>query len=663
MLLMFLLAIMPVLGQDASAAVKKPGTPTITSAEVSSNTVTLNWEKAKKARKYKLFVQTGDEGWKYLKSVKKNRANKKKYSDKLKYRLKKSGMKYRLFVNTNPYEKVITTAGRTYTYQGEYDTTYRFVLRAFNRKKAGKYSAVTVVTTESAPSSDTEPSTDKEEELAEAPGIVSNLTATCEWSESDSTYIITVTWGAATNASQYNVYRSINNAPYTLRRTITGYKYKTKATPGKTYKFKIIAENSDGKTGEPCYVSYTVPTEIPETEKDPTTSEDEKQPSEPESISLSYTRITSSTGTDICVNDTLRFKATILPASADKKVTWSISGNSGHITEEGVCTFDEVGVYTIRATASNGIYAESRINVVDEYNEWPVSSISLREYTFGETCPGEEDIEKPWINGKQTTNDIIHDNEYIVVMASTYPTSSTKLVHWDIENQIGAEIEVRGNRLVVKESVISKEQYRKTLTVRASIDDVEAKDTIKADLQTITISYAELLENKLDPMTARIFLWQDGAGTYADPIKETVDSVTKNCTTDRQKVGRIIEWFNQNISYVTTEGSVGNSLKACWVNKYGVCGDMSLLLAQMFRYANIPAGYYRLSVINHACTVFWLDGKWYTTDGTFYSKDRNIYRSGEEYMTLVSNGISCLDDGVSRLGFNITGGSLTSYLH
>ena len=86
-----------------------------------------------------------------------------------------------------------------------------------------------------------------------------------------------------------------------------------------------------------------------------------------------------------------------------------------------------------------------------------------------------------------------------------------------------------------------------------------------------------------------------------------------------------------------------------------------VLLAQMIRYADIPAGYYSLSLVNHACTVFWLDGEWYTTDGTFYCKGCTIYRSAEEYMTPVSNGISCLSEGISRLGFNIVGGTLYSW--
>ena len=139
--IMLVFAVMPILGQDAYAASKKPGTPKITSAQVSADTVSLKWSKAKNAKKYKVFVQTGADGWKYWKSVKATKKNKKKYSDKLKYKLKKSGKKYKVYKKINPYKLVKTTTARKYTYTGKYSTTYRFVLQAVNGKKMGAYSA------------------------------------------------------------------------------------------------------------------------------------------------------------------------------------------------------------------------------------------------------------------------------------------------------------------------------------------------------------------------------------------------------------------------------------------------------------------------------------------------------------------------------------------
>ena len=149
--IMIVFAFMPILGQDAYAAAKKPGTPKITSAQVNANTVSLQWSKAKNAKKYKVFVQTGADGWKYWKSVKATKQNKKKYSDKLKYKLKKSGKKYKVYKKKNPYKLVKTTTARKYSYKGKYSTTYRFVVRAVNGKKAGNYSAAKAVKTGAKP--------------------------------------------------------------------------------------------------------------------------------------------------------------------------------------------------------------------------------------------------------------------------------------------------------------------------------------------------------------------------------------------------------------------------------------------------------------------------------------------------------------------------------
>ena len=127
------------------AATKTPGKPVISSAKVSGSSVQLTWKKAKNAKTYKVFVQTGADGWKYWKTVKANNKNKKKYSDTLKYKLKKSGKKYKVYKKKNPYKAVKTVKAQKYTYSGKYGATYRFVLQAVNGKKTGKYSAVKTV--------------------------------------------------------------------------------------------------------------------------------------------------------------------------------------------------------------------------------------------------------------------------------------------------------------------------------------------------------------------------------------------------------------------------------------------------------------------------------------------------------------------------------------
>ena len=132
---------------DVQAATKTPAKPIITSAKATDNTVRLTWKKAKNAKKYKVFVQTGKDGWKYWKSVKATKKNKKKYSNTLKYKLKKSGKKYKVYVKKHPYRAVKTTTARSYKYKGKYDTVYRFVVQAVNGKKLSRYSAPKAVRT------------------------------------------------------------------------------------------------------------------------------------------------------------------------------------------------------------------------------------------------------------------------------------------------------------------------------------------------------------------------------------------------------------------------------------------------------------------------------------------------------------------------------------
>ena len=270
---------MPVFTQSAYAATKTPAKVTIKSVTASANHVTVQWGKAKNAKKYKVFVQTGADGWKYWKSVKATKKNKTKYSDKLKYKLKKSGKKYKIYKKKNPYKLVKTTTARKYTYTGKYSTTYRFVLQAVNGKKKGAYSAAKKATTKAKPTpqpadptTTTDPTTPPP---TVAPGKVSNLKA--EFKVVDGTNMIYVTWSAASNATSYDVYRkkgtgaSATNYPSTPNATKTECKYSLKdASNSQVYFFKVIAKNKNGVAGQPVEVSITTPA-APETPTTPTT--------------------------------------------------------------------------------------------------------------------------------------------------------------------------------------------------------------------------------------------------------------------------------------------------------------------------------------------------------------------------------------------------------
>lgn len=124
----------------AQAAAKTPAKPVIMSLAVGGNTVEIYWKKARYAKEYKVFMQTGEDSLKYWKKVKATSKNKKKYSKSLKYVLIKSGKKYKVYKRTNPYVLMGKTSELKYTYTGEYNTLYCFVVQAVNGKKVSKFS-------------------------------------------------------------------------------------------------------------------------------------------------------------------------------------------------------------------------------------------------------------------------------------------------------------------------------------------------------------------------------------------------------------------------------------------------------------------------------------------------------------------------------------------
>lgn len=131
--------------QPAFAVSKATGRPSVKSAEVKDNTVTIKWSKAKKATRYKVYVRTGPNEWKYLKKVKKTAANRKKYSNKINYKITTSGKKYKVYKRANPFRLAATVKNRTYTFEGEYGTSYAFIIRPYAGKTAGTRSKIKAV--------------------------------------------------------------------------------------------------------------------------------------------------------------------------------------------------------------------------------------------------------------------------------------------------------------------------------------------------------------------------------------------------------------------------------------------------------------------------------------------------------------------------------------
>jgi len=148
---------------NAAAKTKTPAKPKFSSVKVNGNDITLKWKKAKYAKYYRVYVQTGDSEWKYWKKVKKTSANKKKYTNKMKYKVKASGKKYKVYKLVNKYKIAVKkTKKLTYTYHGKPGTKYHFILKAINGKKLSKASLTKTATTpeEPAPSDGDQPGPD-----------------------------------------------------------------------------------------------------------------------------------------------------------------------------------------------------------------------------------------------------------------------------------------------------------------------------------------------------------------------------------------------------------------------------------------------------------------------------------------------------------------------
>jgi len=65
------------------------------------------------------------------------------------------------------------------------------------------------------------------------------------------------------------------------------------------------------------------------------------------------------------------------------------------------------------------------------------------------------------------------------------------------------------------------------------------------------------------------------------------NELTKDCTTDAERINVIFEWLNTNIEY--DMGAVYDDMYDALINKRGVCAHYSSLMVQMLRCLNIPS--------------------------------------------------------------------------
>ncbi len=135
----------------ADAAAGSLNAPKITSGKAKGASVTVKWKKAAGAKSYRVYVQTGGHKWEYWKKVSKTTANREKYSDNLKYKLKVSGRKYKVYRQKHTFKVAVkSTKKLTYTYKGKYGKTYRVAIRSVKGKKLSKKASTRKVRTPAA---------------------------------------------------------------------------------------------------------------------------------------------------------------------------------------------------------------------------------------------------------------------------------------------------------------------------------------------------------------------------------------------------------------------------------------------------------------------------------------------------------------------------------
>ena len=138
----------PVVNGQAFAAAKKPAIPkSVTAKEHTDSTdaeklIDVKWKKAKNAKKYQVAMRSAKKKWIKDKTVKKTKANKKKYTKKNKYKVVAKGKKYIVYKYAYKFSILQETTGRfvrvnqTPTWDDlKPNTKYTFAVRSVNGKK------------------------------------------------------------------------------------------------------------------------------------------------------------------------------------------------------------------------------------------------------------------------------------------------------------------------------------------------------------------------------------------------------------------------------------------------------------------------------------------------------------------------------------------------
>ena len=114
--------------------------PVFYKVDTDDNSIILRWRKVKGAKKYQVFMQTGKNKWKYVKTI---RNRKPVIKNTINYKLKKvEGHKntYRLYKRTNDFRLVKSLKKNRFVRHVQYGSEYGFIVRAVRGKYKSRFS-------------------------------------------------------------------------------------------------------------------------------------------------------------------------------------------------------------------------------------------------------------------------------------------------------------------------------------------------------------------------------------------------------------------------------------------------------------------------------------------------------------------------------------------
>ena len=170
-------------------------------------------------------------------------------------------------------------------------------------------------------------------------------------------------------------------------------------------------------------------------------------------------------------------------------------------------------------------------------------------------------------------------------------------------------------------------------------------------LATSSISYADrVLTSLISAYAPRMYVEEDTGNTWYQELKQLTDSLTAGCTSDREKVLKIMAWVDENVEYRSPPLCIGETpaqVYEVYLNRVGNCQGFSKLAGFMLTLARVPVGI--ISNNGHMWNVVYVDGRWEMADAqagaaAFYvDYSRSLYKNIKNIVFTQGNSIYMVD--------------------